>query len=374
MKIGIDARSLLIEQKEGMHVYADNVIRQFSKWDRLNSYLLFVDKTVPENIKSQFPDNFHFVTLRPKYFWPQTRLTLRFLIKRAKDTDVFYFPTQSMSLWCPKNTLAIIHDVAYLKFPEYFTSWNKFVLSRLTTNFTVRLATKLICVSEQTRKDVIEHYKVPENKIIVIPHGYDPNVFYVRNPEEISQAKNKYGISKKYIAYLGTLQKRKNIVRLIEAYNWLRQNHHIDHQLIIVGKRGWLYQDIFARVKALGLEKDVIFTGYAPINDAAALLSGAGAYVLPSLYEGFGIPVIEAMAAGAPVVVSNTSSLPEVAGQAAEFIQDPYDHLSIARSLWSVINNPARQNDLKQAGFEQAKKFSWEKCARETLDVITSLK
>lgn len=373
MKIGIDARSLLIKQKEGMHVYADNIIRQLIALYPNNYYILFLDKPVPKNIVDQFSKNVKFMSLRPPFFWPQTRLTLHFLINRAKDVDVFFFPTQSMSLWCPKKTLAVIHDVAYLKFPEYFTTWNRFVLSKLTTNFTVCLANKLICISEQTKKDIIKLYSVPAEKITVIYHGYDPKIFYPRNNREIENVRQKYQIKQKYLAFLGTLQKRKNIVRLIQAYDQLKKTRNLTHQLVIMGKKGWLYEDIFKQVRQLGLQSNVIFTDYLPIDDAATLLSGADAYVIPSLYEGFGIPVIEAMACGAPVIISNVSALPEIAGRAAQLINNPYEIKDIAQSIWYVIENNEYRAKLRSAGLKRASDFSWKKCAEQTLSVIKSL-
>jgi glycosyltransferase involved in cell wall biosynthesis len=303
MNIGVDARGLLVEIKEGMHVYTTNILRQWAKSTHPHNFILYVDGSVPQTLRSEFPSNFRFVTLTPKQFWPQTRLTWHFITTRAKEFDVFFFPTQSMSLYCPKPTVAVIHDLAFIKFPKYFTAWNRFVLSHLTTNFTARKAHKLICISQQTKKDVMEYYHIPENKLGVIYHGYDRERFFPRSLKEIASAKNLFGITQPYIIYLGTLQKRKNIVRLVEAYAQLREQKHINHQLVIAGKRGWLYEDIFETVRRLRLEPYVIFTDYMAIETAAALFSGCEAYILPSLYEGFGLPVIEAMACGAPVIV-----------------------------------------------------------------------
>lgn len=374
MNIGVDARSLLVVKKEGMHVYATNVLRQWAKNALDHKFVLYVDGPVSSELRSRFPSNFRFVILTPRHFWPQTRLTWHFLLTRGNEFDAFYFPTQSMSLYCPKPALAVIHDLAFLKFPDYFTAWNRFVLANLTTNFTVKHAQKMICISQQTKKDVMEHYHVPEDKLEVIYHGYDQEQFFPRSPDEIAMAKKRFGITGRYLIYLGTLQKRKNIVRLIEAYAQLRMGKHIDHQLVIAGKRGWLYEDIFETVQKLHLASQVVFTDYMPIATAAALYSGSEAYILPSLYEGFGMPVIEAMACGAPVIVSNAPPLPEIAGSAAEIIADPYSPESIADAIWNVISNPKRQQDLRSAGLLQKNNYSWIKCAQTTLAAILSLR
>jgi glycosyltransferase involved in cell wall biosynthesis len=219
----------------------------------------------------------------------------------------------------------------------------------------------------------MEYYHIPEHRLRVVYHGYDREQFFPRSPDEIKTAKNKFGLKYKYIIYLGTLQKRKNIVRLIEAYAQLRDERHIEHQLVIAGKRGWLYEDIFETVKQLQLKSNVVFTDYMPVATAAALYSGSEAYILPSLYEGFGMPVIEAMACGAPVIVSSAPPLPEIAGSAAEVIVDPYRPDSIAHAIWRVLGNPKRQQELSQAGLHQSSLYSWADCAQATLDELQLL-
>src|SRR3990167_1150782 len=161
MKIGIDARSLTVVQPEGMHVYASNLIRQFRQIDSEVQCILYSDQPISASKLADLGSGYAARILRPKWFWPQTRLTWEFCKPKTRgEFDVFYFPTQSMSFRCPQPTVAVIHDLAFLKFPDYFTAWNRFVLSKLTTNFTVRLATKLIAISEQTKKDVSELYGI----------------------------------------------------------------------------------------------------------------------------------------------------------------------------------------------------------------------
>ena len=190
----------------------------------------------------------------------------------------------------------------------------------------------------------------------------------MRDEKAIEAIKARYNIAGDYILFVGTLQPRKNLIRLIEAFSNL-QSPISNIQLIIAGKKGWLYEETFRQVEELGLEWKVVFTDYAPEGDLPALLSGASLFVFPSLYEGFGLPVLEAMACGTPVVCSNVSSLPEVAGEAAILV-DPLDVEELATAMERVLGDEELRAELTERGFEQARRFSWEKCARQTLDVL----
>jgi len=208
----------------------------------------------------------------------------------------------------------------------------------------------------------------------------------VRDEEAIEAVKARYGIAGDYVLFVGTLQPRKNLIRLIEAFSpstrlrraqSSRSGRRLSNpqspisnlQLVIAGKKGWLYEEIFQQVEELELEGKVVFTGYVVAGDLPALLSGAGLFVFPSLYEGFGLPVLEAMACGTPVICSNASSLPEVAGDAALLV-DPLDVEGLAAAMERVLGDEALRAELIERGFERARKFSWERCARETLDVL----
>jgi glycosyltransferase involved in cell wall biosynthesis len=220
-----------------------------------------------------------------------------------------------------------------------------------------------------TKCDLIERYGTEPDKITVVYPGYDEATFQpVRDEEVIEAVKARYGIAGDYILFVGTLQPRKNLIRLVKAFADCR-SPIADCRLVIAGKKGWLYQEIFRRVEELGLEKKVVFTGYVPEGDLPALLSGAHLFVFPSLYEGFGLPVLEAMACGTPVVCSNASSLPEVAGDAALMV-DPLDVEGLATAMERVLSDEELRAELTERGFKQARKFSWERCARETLAVL----
>jgi glycosyltransferase involved in cell wall biosynthesis len=221
-----------------------------------------------------------------------------------------------------------------------------------------------------TRADLVRQYGAPEFKIHVVHLGRDESLAPVRDPLIVEGVRMRYGIGKRYLLYVGTLQPRKNLGRVVDGFARLAATPAmINVQLVLAGKRGWLYEQLFSEVARRGLEGRVLFPGYVDETDLAALYSGALGYVFPSLYEGFGIPVLEAQACGVPVMTSNNSSLPEVAGDAALLV-DPTDVDAIAEAILRLATDDALRAELVERGFANVKRFSWEKCARETLDVL----
>jgi glycosyltransferase involved in cell wall biosynthesis len=238
------------------------------------------------------------------------------------------------------------------------------------------MATRIIADSEATCLDLIRHYHIQEHKITVVYPGCDRSLAPVTDRELLTSVRARYRLAHSYLLYVGTLHPRKNLVRLIEAFAFLTASLDAETkdgasplQLVLAGQKGWLYDDILAQVRKLGLTERVRLTGYLPPADLPALLSGARAFVFPSLYEGFGLPVLEAMACGTPVICSNVSSLPEVAGDAALLV-DPLDVDALAAALEQVVVDPELRRALVERGFRQAARFSWRRCARETLQVL----
>jgi glycosyltransferase involved in cell wall biosynthesis len=214
----------------------------------------------------------------------------------------------------------------------------------------------------------VSHYSAPPEKITVAYPGIDETLAPVRDPTTIEAIKARYGITGDYFLYLGTLQPRKNLNRLVKAFAQT-QNSRPETYLVLAGKRGWLYDDLFAQVRRLGLEGQVLFSGYIPDKDKAALLSGALAFLFPSLYEGFGLPVLEAQACGCPVITSTTSSLPEAAGDAALLV-NAQDTTAIASAMQRISTDLALRESLIERGFTNARRFSWIACARSVLNAI----
>jgi glycosyltransferase involved in cell wall biosynthesis len=228
----------------------------------------------------------------------------------------------------------------------------------------------ILADSAATAADLTAAHGVDSARVRVVYLGRDETLAPVRDGLVLANAQARYGIGGRYLLYVGTLQPRKNLARVISAFSQLASASALaDVQLVLAGKRGWLYDDLFTQVARLGLAGRVLFPGYIPESDLPALLGGALAFVYPSLYEGFGIPVLEAGACGVPVITSNTSSLPEVAGDAALLV-DPYDVDAIADAMYRLVTDEALRAELTRRGAENVKRFSWEKCARETLAVL----
>ena len=263
-----------------------------------------------------------------------------------------------------------VHDLGYLYFPRAHP-WHQRLYLDLSTRWNARAAAHLLADSQATKADLVARYSTPPEKITVAYPGRDERLAPVRDPALVEAVKTRYGITGDYFLYLGTLQPRKNLLRLVAAFaHLITQSPHLQiSKLILAGKRGWLYDDLFAQVHRLGLEGRVLFPGYVPDEDKAALLSGALAFVFPSLYEGFGLPVLEAQACGCPVITSITSSLPEVAGDAALLV-DPGDTSAIAAAMQQVATDPTLRENLIERGFANVRRFSWTACAQSVLGVI----
>lgn len=365
MRIGIDGNEANITQRVGVNQVAYELIKHISKLKQPHHiHTLLKDRPLPD--MPEVTGNFLYEVFGPKKAWVLTGLTLR-LFKKPK-IDVLFSPSHYIPLFSTVPRVFSIMDLSYEKFDQNY--FNQYDLQQLRkwTKQSVKRAKKIITISELTKRDIVEIYNIPEDKVVVIYPGYNQETYHARIPvTKLKQVRKKYGITGKYFVFVGTLQPRKNIKRLIQAFSKLEGGT----KLVIVGKKGWLFEDIFKLVKKKKLEQKVIFTDFAPEEDIPALLKGSTAFVLPSLYEGFGIPVIEAQASGAVTIVSRVSSLPEVASEAAIYINNPYSVNSIAESLREALSLPKTKRQLLIAkGKENTMRFSWDKAAKETLKVL----
>lgn len=258
--------------------------------------------------------------------------------------------------WNMPPYLVMIHDLSFVSFPQGFKTQERLVYANLIRQV-ARRARHILTVSEFAKSELQYHWKVPEEKITVTYNGLDSDCTPAMPLKEISTP---------YILYVGNLHPRKNLVRLLEAFVLLKKEKKIPHQLKIVGQSAWLFDDIFNTVRKSRIEEDVVFTGYVDRKDLIALYQQAELTVYPSLYEGFGLPVLEAMGCGCPVVTSNTTSIPEVAGDAAVLV-DPTSVESIADGIDSVLFNPEKQSLLRARGSARAQSFQWIQTAQKTL-------
>jgi glycosyltransferase involved in cell wall biosynthesis len=311
--------------------------------------------------------------------WTHMRLSWEMLMR---PPDILFVPSHVLPLAHPQRSVVTVHDLGYLYYPDAHTLSQNLYL-RWSTPYNARSVTgkagQVLVDSEATRRDLVQHYGIPKERITVVYPGWDESLAPVRDPVQLAGVRARYGLGERYLLYVGTLHPRKNLVRLVQAFASVcrsmrtgperEQGGDTNLQLVLAGQKGWLYDDILDQVRSLGLADRVLLIGYVPDSDLAALLSGALAFVFPSLYEGFGFPVLEAMACGTAVVCSTASSLPEVAGDAALMV-DPLDPEALAAALHRIVLDPGLRRDLEERGFRQVRRFSWFRCAQETLQIL----
>jgi glycosyltransferase involved in cell wall biosynthesis len=279
--------------------------------------------------------------------------------------DVLFVPASTLPLIHPKSVYTE-HDVAWIYYPEIFT-WYMRQFHKIFSWLARASATKIISISESTKKDLIEYYKVNSEKISVVPHGYT-KTDSINEPLSVEVAEK---LPEKYILFLSTLQPRKNLELLIDAFRELKIEHpEIPHKLVVVGKPGWKFQTILIKIDE---NKDIVtYLGHIGDNDRWPVYKKADMFIHPSLYEGFGMWILEAFECSVPVAVSNNSSLPEVGGDAAMYF-DPTSKSEMREVMLKILSNPELRTQMIAKGKNQLEKFSWEKCAKETLAVLESV-
>lgn len=368
MRIAIDGNEANVSQRVGINQWAFELLRELSKVKSEHKIVVLLkDRPLPD--LPPVSENFTYEVFGPSKAWVLTGLTFRLF--RKPKIDVLFTPSHYIPLASNVKRVCSIVDLSFEKFgPEYFKSYDFNQLKRWT-RLSAKLAKKIITISSNSKTDICELYKVSPEKVEVVFPGYNEEVYHPRIPlTKYKSVAEKYGIKRRYFLFVGTLQPRKNIVRLIRAFAAIKTNR----LLVIVGKKGWLYEEILKEAEKLGVSNRVIFTGFAPNEDVAALMKYSLAYVLPSLYEGFGIPVVEAQATGAVVLVSRISSLPEVVGETGLYIENPKSVVSIRKGLQQVLNMSKKERlELKLRAKENAKRFSWKKAANQILGTLVSL-
>ncbi|MGH2679213.1 MAG: glycosyltransferase family 4 protein [Actinomycetota bacterium] len=274
----------------------------------------------------------------------------------------------------PKLTRArsvfTLHDTAYLLFPEYHLPRNRIYLRTMMPRF-LRRADRIIAVSENTRRDALRLYPLDPDKIQVIPEGVEPSFRPDVEPGVVAGVRDRYGLPARFILTVGTIEPRKNYPTLVEAYASLRARHS-EVGLVIAGGRGWLFERFFEQVRSLGLDDHVVFTGHVPDDDMPALLNAAEVFAFPSEFEGFGLPPLEAMACGIPVVCSNAASLPEVVGEAGVLLP-PRDVGGWVGALDRLLADAPLRAGFGARGLARARRFSWDAAAERTIEVYRSV-
>ncbi len=310
-------------------------------------------------------------TIRPPFriFWEQV-LSPGLLIKDR--LDLLHCPVNVVPLAAPTKLVVTIHDLGFMRFPERYKPAKRRYL-RLATALSARRAAHIITDAESTRQEVIELLKVKPEKVTSIPLGVDEG-FKPLPEEEVEKFRQAKKLPARFVLYLGTLEPRKNLPLLIKGFARLQRETPAakEVELVIGGAKGWLYAEIFRLVTELGLEKITHFPGYINEEELPLWYNSAGCFVYPSLYEGFGLPPLEAMACGCPVITSNTSSLPEVVGEGGITI-DPADVPGLSTALSRLLFEKSELDFYRERGLRQAKKFSWLETARQTLEIYRGI-
>ncbi len=369
MRIAIDYTSA-VQQHAGIGRYTRELIRALAQLDHDSRYTLFSAGHDPEGYA--WPSNFRTreLPLTDRHLailWQRLRLPLpvEFITGGA---DIYHSPDFVLAPVLHAKRVLTIHDLSFMRLPECSSPP---LLEYLMRNVprSIERADLILADSESTQQDLVELLHVDPAQTRVVYAGIDPNF---GEHLDVDTARKKYGLQRPYILSVGTLQPRKNYVRLIKAFALLRQEQQVDIDLVIAGGNGWLYEEIFETITELGLEERVHVTGFVDEADLPSLYAGAAVFAFPTLYEGFGMPVLEALACGAPVLTANTSSLPEAAGEAALLV-DPLNIEGMAEGLWRLLDERELRNELMSHAEEQLAKFTWPHAAADLLASYKSL-
>lgn len=425
MIIGIDASRANRKHKTGTEWYSYYLIKCLAQLDSANTYILYTDEPlrggltdlvkdecsdINEENNTDIYDRKGFQVIKSphnnfkgkilkwpyKYFWTQGRLSLEMIFNRP---DILFIPAHTLPLIHPKRSIVTVHDIGFEKESRLYDKKNilrkskktnlllnllvriftlgkyganTFDYLRWSTEFSLINADKIITVSNFTKKDIEIFYKTDSSKIKVVYNGYNDKLYRkIDNKDNIKNVISKYGLDGPYIFYVGRIEKKKNTPALIEAYYNLKIEHpEIRHKLVLVGDASFGFDEIKYLIEEFSLENDIILPGWVKEEDMPYIFNGADAFVFPSIYEGFGIPLLQAMACGIPITASHATSIPEIAGDAALYF-DPYNVRSITNSLYKIIVDQELRKRLVENGSDNIANFNWKKCAKETLSIIS---
>lgn len=382
MIIGFDGSRAFIGRRTGTENYSYQLLKALAKIDKKNRYIIYL-RTQGIPLRG-WPRNFQFKTINWPRFWTQAGLAIQTFKERL---DVLFVPAHTLPLIRKPGlkTVVTVHDLGSEYLPQMHQVKQRIYLS-LMQRFQLKGATKIIAVSKATKNDLVKRLGIDSDKIEVIYEGYDKDRFKyqksnIKNDTFVDTLIDYKLQPNTYYLFVGTVQPRKNLERVIKAFaihlrgvGKVKPRSHLGGgiKLVIAGSKGWMSDEIYQLPKKLGIEDKVKFQGYVPDERLPALYSGAIALVFPSLFEGFGLPILEAQACGCPVITSKISSMPEVAGKGAILV-DPLSVDDIVEGMSRIMNKELRIKLIRQ-GLENIKRFSWEKCADQTLKVFENLK
>ncbi|MDA3803117.1 MAG: glycosyltransferase family 1 protein [Patescibacteria group bacterium] len=404
MTIGIDASRANLKHRTGTEWYSFYLIKNLAEIDKKNKYVLYVDKEPSLDLKKAVSNNsnFKFKLLKWPFssFWTLGRLSLEMIFKKP---DVLFVPAHALPFCSPKKTVNTIHDLAFLRdshlyrlekykskrginklFVNSFVkliTLGKYRASSLdylywSANFALKKASDIITVSHFSKKEILNFFpKANPDKITVVHNGYNSDLYRkIEDREAIDTVLFKYGIERPFFLYVGRLEKKKNTPLLIEAMSILKENcKEIEKKLLLIGNASFGFDEVKYVMEEFNLERDIIIPGWVEEEDMPYVFNAASAFVFPSKYEGFGIPVLQSMACGVPTIVSDIPVLKEVAGNAALYF-DQNNPFAMAESMRQVIEDSSLRDELIENGYKRVKEFDFRKCAKETLVVLEGKK
>jgi len=369
MLIGIDGSRALVKDKAGVENYSYELIKAMLGLKEIKKHKLRLYVRGGVKVEEEWRKKLEVVEIKWPRLWTQGGLALECLRQPA---DVLFIPAHTLPVIRrgKMKTVVTIHGLEYEYLPEYYKFPQRLYLNK-STEYAVRQADRLIAVSKWVKQELVKRLGANEKKIKVVHEGVSSRLVAVKkgrfSSQYMRQIRHKYGLKKRYILFVGTIQPRKNIARLIEAFSRLEDK---EVQLVIGGKKGWMYEEIMKAPKKWGVEKRVRFTGRIAEADLASVYKGASLFCWPSLMEGFGLPILEAMLMGIPVITSNRGALAEIAGQAALEVEAE-DVGELGKAMDLVLENQDLREGLVEKGYGRVKQFSWQKAGKETLRVLT---
>jgi glycosyltransferase involved in cell wall biosynthesis len=363
VRVAIDARKL---HDFGIGTYIRNLLRQLARIDRETEYVLLCQE--PDlGVAAQLGENFRTVLEPSPNYSFREQIHVPWVLMRERP-DVYHAPHYVLPTGVRSKSVVTIHDCIHLMFPQYLPSRAAYAYARATMWSAAKRSACILTVSESSKRDILHFFNVPAEKVVVIYNAIDERFSIPPSEDDVARVRERYQLDQRFVLYVGNIKPHKNLVRLIEAFDELRERGFDDLKLLIIGDEISKWPALRRAVHRHKLHKQVRFLGYQPDETLAILYRLASVFVFPSLYEGFGLPPLEAMASGTPVVTSNVSALPEVMGDAGVLV-DPYDVESIVQGLGRVLTEPALAAEMRRKGLERAREFSWERSATRTLEV-----
>jgi len=363
MRVAIDARKL---HDFGIGTYIRNLLRHLARIDHDTEYVLLCGEA-DLGVAAQLGPNFRAVLEPSPNYSIREQIHVPWVLRRERP-DLYHAPHYVLPAAINCNSVVTIHDCIHLMFPQYLPNRMAYAYARAQMWTAAHRSDCILTVSDASKRDILHLFNIPPEKIVVVYNAIDAHFSVTPAPDAVARVRERYQLDHRFVLYVGNIKPHKNLVRLIEAFSELRSGELEDVKLLIIGDEISKLPALRHAVHRHKLHKHVRFLGYVPDDQLAVLYRLAGVFVFPSLYEGFGLPPLEAMASGTPVVVSNVSSLPEVVGDAAVLV-DPHDIDSIVDGLRCVLTNPARADDMRRKGLERSREFSWERSVARTLEV-----